>query len=344
MLNFAMPWLALLLPLPLLARWLWRARHDNATAEAATRATLKHPAVAHLESAFASAAARPTRVDRWREILLWLIWLSLVLALMNPQWLAAHTETRTSGYDLMLAIDGSRSMEALDFSSGERQVTRMAVVKGVVDRFVQARVGDRIGLILFGDLAYVLAPLTSDTEAVRYLLGNAQTRMAGDGTAIGDAIALAVKKLRDRPEGSRVLILLTDGENTSGVLPPDTAIELARRFKVRVYAIGVGSTGLVPFIENGQLTQQRMEIDEALLQRIAAATDGAYFRATDEQALNEIYRHIDSLQRSEVESRTLWIPTTLYRWPLGFGLLLLAWLGAHPDGNLRQFQRRARAA
>ncbi|MGF1547783.1 MAG: VWA domain-containing protein [Thiotrichales bacterium] len=343
MLDFASPWFALMLPLPWLVRRFWPARRDAVAVETATRATLKHPALAHLESAFTGHTVRRSRADRWREVLPGLIWLSLVVALMNPQWLEARTETRTSGYDLMLALDGSRSMEALDFSSGERQVTRMAVVKGVVDRFVQARKGDRIGLILFGDLAYVLSPLTGDIEAVRYLLGTAQTRMAGDGTAIGDAIALAVKKLRDRPEGSRVLILLTDGENTSGLLAPETAIELARQFKVRIYAIGVGSTGLVPFIENGQLTQQRMEIDEPLLQRIASATEGAYFRATDEQALNEIYQHIDSLQKTEIESRTLWVPTTLYRWPLGIGLLLLLWLGAHPDGNLRRFYRGGRS-
>ncbi len=343
MFSFASPWFALLLPLPWLVRRFWRARAREAVIDEAARTTLRHPALRHLERAFHTVEARASSADRRREALLWLVWICGVLALMNPQWLESRTETRTAGYDLMLAIDGSRSMEALDFSSGNRQVTRMAVVKGVMDRFIEARKDDRIGLILFGDLAYVLSPLTADTAAVRHLLSTAETRMAGDGTAIGDAIALGTKKLRERPEGSRVLVLITDGENTGGLLPPDAAVELARQFKVRIYTIGVGSVGLVPIRENGQLVMERMGIDEPLLQRIAAQTGGAYFRATDERALNEIYQRIDSLQKTTVETRTLWIPTTLYRWPLALGLLALAWLGAHPDGNRRRW-RRGRAA
>jgi Ca-activated chloride channel family protein len=156
--------------------------------------------------------------------------------------------------------------------------------------------------------------------------------MAGDGTAIGDAIGLAVKKLRDRPEGSRVLILLTDGENTEGSLPPRLAAQLAAQEGVRIYTIGVGSKGLVPFMENGRMTEQKMEIDEDLLTDIAKMTGGAYFRATDTDALEKIYQRIDAMEKTQAESRTVMIPSPLYRWPLGVSLLVLLVLGLFPDG------------
>lgn len=250
-----------------------------------------------------------------------------------------HTEVKSRGYDLMLAVDASRSMEALDFTVNGRQVTRMAVVKGVVGRFVKEREGDRIGLILFGDRAFVVSPLTLDTDAVRVLLENTAPRMAGDGTAIGDAIALGVKKLRERPEGSRVMVLITDGENTSGSLPPRLAAALAYREGIRIYTIGVGTKGLVPFIEDGKMTQQKMEIDEGLLQEIASNTGGAYFRATDTDALEEIYRRIDALEKTEAETRSAWLPQPLYRWPLGMALVGMILLGLFPDGDRVRLRR-----
>ena len=339
MFDFAWPWFALLLPLPLLVRRWWRARDADA-GEDSTRLTLRHPALARLRAAFATSTPRPTLAARLRLGALWAVWVLGVLALMNPRWLEAHTEQHSPGYDLMLAVDGSRSMEALDFSSGNRQITRMAVVKGVIDRFIAARENDRIGLILFGDQAYLLAPLTRDRAAVRTMVRHIATRMAGDGTAIGDAIGLAVKKLRERPPGARVLILITDGENTSGTLPPRTAAELARQEGVRIYAIGVGSTGLVPFRENGVLQYANMQIDEPLLKSIAQVTGGAYYRATDAAALDAVYRQIDRLQRTDAEPRTVLVPTPLYRWPLALALLPLAWLGLHPDGNRRRREAR----
>ena len=146
----------------------------------------------------------------------------------------------------------------------------MAVIKGVLGRFIRAREGDRIGIVVFGSQSYVLSPMTLDNRAVYTLVENIVSRMAGDGTAIGDAIGLGVKKLRDRPEGSRILILVTDGENTEGSLPPVLAAQLAAREGIRIYTIGVGSKGLVPYMEDGQLTQVKMEIDEELLTRVAS--------------------------------------------------------------------------
>ena len=219
-------------------------------------------------------------------------------------------------------------MEALDFTVDGRRVNRMAVVKGVVGRFVEQRRGDRVGLIIFGDNAYLQSPLTLDGDAVRAMLESAIPRMAGDATAIGDSVGLAVKKLRERPEGSRILILLTDGENTAGSLPPLEAARLARRYDIRTYTIGVGSKGKVPFREGGRLIMADMQIDEDLLREMAQITGGAYFRATDTQALEEIYRRIDAMEKTEAETRRTMIPRPLFRWPLGAALLLLLLLVA----------------
>ncbi len=328
MFEFAWPWAVLLLPLPWLVRRLWPASPRALERAGAGRPPqLLHPGIQRLESAYAAATpALPPSL--WlQRLLLWLIWAALVATMMRPQWLEKYSEVMSTGHDLMLAVDASRSMEALDFTVDGRRVNRMAVVKGVVGRFIEQRHGDRIGLILFGDGAYVQAPLTLDGGVVRTLLDNSVPRMAGDATAIGDAIGLAVKKLRERPPGSRILILLTDGENTAGSLPPEEAAQLARHYGVRVYTIGVGSKGEVPFPEGGRIVMTDMQIDEDLLRKVAAITGGAYFRATDTQALEGIYRRIDEMEQTEAESQSVMIPTPLYRWPLGvamLGLLLMA--------------------
>jgi Ca-activated chloride channel family protein len=257
--------------------------------------------------------------------------------MMKPQLLESHTEVVSAGYDLMLAVDTSRSMEALDFSVDGKPVNRLAVVKGVVGRFIEQRQGDRVGLVLFGDDAFLQAPLTTDGSAVKAMLDTAVPRMAGDSTAIGDAVGLAVKKLRERPEGSRILILLTDGENTSGSLPPREASLLAQRYDTRIYTIGVGSEGEVPFPEGGRIVMKEMPLDEGLLQEMADSTGGAYFRATDSRALEAIYTQIDMLEKSEAESRSVLVPNPLYRWPLGLALITMILLALN-------FLRTGRAA
>jgi Ca-activated chloride channel family protein len=331
--SFHWPWLALLLPLPLLIWKFWHKPHGATDAYThADSSTLLHPALGRLASTFVSSRSLTHAGGRLQIFMLALLWVALVTCLMRPQWMEPYSEIRTEGYDLMLAIDTSRSMEALDFTVKGRQVTRMAVIKGVIGRFIKARDGDRIGIVVFGDQAFVLSPMTLDNQAVYKLVDNIVSRMAGDGTAIGDAIGLGVKKLRDRPEGSRILILVTDGENTEGSLPPKLAAQLAAHEGIRIYTIGVGSKGLVPFMEDGRMTQVKMEIDEALLTEVAGITDGEYFRATDTSALEQIYQHIDALEKTQAESRTAMIPRPLYRWPLGVALLALLLLGLFPDG------------
>jgi Ca-activated chloride channel homolog len=342
MFSFAWPWAALLLPLPLLIRWFWPRPHGATDAYThGDGSTLLHPALGRLASTFVAARSLTHVGNRLHIVLLILVWIALVATLMRPQWLEPYTEVRTEGYDLMLAVDTSRSMEALDFTVDNRQVSRMAVIKGVLERFIKARAGDRIGIIVFGSQAFVLSPLTQDLQTLHGLLDSVVARMAGDGTAIGDAIGLGVKKLRERPEGSRVLILVTDGENTGGSIPPNLAAQLAAHEGIRIYTIGVGSKGLVPFLEDGKMTQVRMEIDEGLLTEVATVTGGAYFRATDSGALDQIYQKIDALEKTSAEARTVMIPQSLYRWPLGVALPLLFLLGLFPNGIPRSWYTRS---
>jgi Ca-activated chloride channel family protein len=341
MFSFGWPWLALLLPLPLLA---WHFLAPAATAGSRRqRITLLHPALAQLDGAFSARRPEGLRRAGPRPWLLGIAWLGLVVALMRPQWLEPYTETRSEGYDLMLAVDASHSMEALDFSSEGRQVNRMAVVKGVMGRFIEQRAGDRIGLIVFGGQAFVLSPLTFDRPAVRALLDDLVPNIAGEGTAIGDALAVGIKKLRQRPEGSRVLVLITDGDNTAGTIPPLEAARLAARDGIRIYAIGVGSKQTeVPITEGGRIiTRTDLGFEEDALKKIAEVSGGVYFRATDTQALEQISQRIDQLAKSEAETRTVLIPHPLYRWPLALALGALLALGLMPGALDLPWRRRA---
>jgi Ca-activated chloride channel family protein len=279
------------------------------------------------------------------KTLLFLLWAGLVVAMMRPEWLTPHTEVSTPGYDLMLSVDASHSMDALDFTVEGRQVTRMAVVKGVMGRFVDSREGDRTGLIIFGSQAYILSPLTVDRLAVRQLLDGVVPGIAGQGTALGDAIALAGKKLRDRPPGSRVLILITDGDNTSGGFAPVEAAQVARAMGVRIYAIGVGSTQKsIPIYEDGVIKyRDDLGMEESTMQEVAKITGGAYFRATDTNALEEIAKRIGQLEKTQAETRTAFLPEPLYRWPLGIAVAALLALGLFPEGRKRFVSRTASA-
>ncbi len=340
MFEFYWPWMALLLPLPLLIRLFW-PRFVQPGEEAPVegrRTTLLHPSVQRLQASFHGRRPRTAIAGRMHALLLALLWTTLTLTLMRPQWLEPHTEIKTEGYDLMLAVDTSRSMTALDFSRDNRPISRMAVVKGVMGRFVENRSGDRVGLVIFGNQAFVQSPLTLDLPAVRRVLNDVEPGMAGNATAIGDAVGLSVKKLRERPEGSRVLLLVTDGENTAGLIPPLEAARLAAREGVRIYTIGVGSNKEEVMIRgmDGQYhPESDIGLDEETLKDIAELTGGAYFRATNTRALEEISERIDTMEKTEAESRTVLVPHPLYRWPLGLALLLLLALGLFPEGRIR---------
>lgn len=304
------PYAALCVFVPLLIYWLLPPKRD-------TRSRLPEihmPMLNHLIHAFPTHAPTTTP-RRWQMLWLNLAWLSLVLALMYPNWLDKHTDVVQSGYDLMLAVDLSGSMEEADFRTPSGQaISRLAAVKSVLTPFIENRSGDRIGLILFADFAHLQAPLTLDNVAVNELLERARLGMAGEKTAIGDAIGLAVKKLRDRPAESRVLILLTDGDNTAGSLQPLQAAELAKDYDIRIYTIGVGGRG--DFFRRG--------VDERTLRQIAELTGGQYYAASNLSALANVYNDIDqTLEKTEAESRVYLQRTPLYHYPLVVALLVL---------------------
>ena len=340
--EYHWPSMAVLLILPFLVRVLWpRAESEQDDTLAGRQETLRHPTLEYLQESYTGHRPRASISGRIHGLLLALLWLLLTLTLMRPQWMEPYTETRAEGYDLLIAMDASHSMEAMDFTANNAQVTRMAVLKGVLNKFIANRAGDRVGLIIFGSQAYTVAPMTYDLNGVRQQLADVIPNIAGQGTAMGDAIGLGVKKLRERPEGSRVLILVADGGNTAGTIPPLVAARMAAQSGIRIYSIGVGSTReSVPIMESGRMIyRDDLGLDEKVLRDIAGITNGAYFRATDTTALEEIYRRIDDLEKTRAESRTIMIPHPLYPWTLGLGLLILLGLGLFPEGRARVARR-----
>ena len=319
MIELVWPYVLLLAPLPLLVRLALPARR-------AQQAALIVPDVGHFRPDAGHAEGGGRRRWPWRLIVLWLIWLALLGAAARPQWTGDPVSLPTTGRDLMLAVDISGSMGTEDMQLGNRLVNRLTVVKNVVSEFVEERQGDRVGLILFGTNAYLQAPLTFDLASVNRLLTEAPVGIAGGKTAIGDAIGLAVKRLRQRPAGERVLILLTDGANNVGEVGPDKAAELAAVEEIRIYTIGVGAEAMrMPSIFgvfSSGIVNPSAELDEETLQAIASATGGRYFRAENTEQLVEIYDLIDAMEPIEQEAETFRPIAALYYWPLGAAWLL----------------------
>tara|TARA_Y100001970_G_scaffold238939_1_gene300499 strand:+ start:376 stop:1377 length:1002 start_codon:yes stop_codon:yes gene_type:complete len=253
-----------------------------------------------------------------------LIWLLLVLAASRPQWLGEPVQLPSTGRDLMLSVDISGSMEAQDMVVGNRQASRIDVVKAVVGDFVERREGDRLGLILFAAHAYIQAPLTFDRETVGQLLEEAEIGIIEESaTAIGDAIGLSVIHLRSRPENSRVLILLTDGVNNAGAVSPEQAGQLARQESIKIYTIGIGADQVVQRTFFGaRAINPSAELDEAVLTQIAESTGGRYFRARDVNDLVDIYEELDRLEAIEQDEQTYRPTRVLFYWPLGIAIVL----------------------
>jgi Ca-activated chloride channel family protein len=256
--------------------------------------------------------------------------LALVLLLMGlarPQLANQRTEVTSEGVDIILAIDTSGSMQALDFKIGGEEVDRLTVVKQVVSDFIKHRISDRIGMVIFGEFAYTQAPLTLDYDVLKSFLDQVEIGAAGDATAIGDGLALSVKRLKDLPSKSKVVVLLTDGRNNAGRITPEKAAELAATYGIKVYTIGVGTRGAVPFPEQTffgvrQILVQ-LDIDEETLQKIANKTGGQFFRATDTEGLKKIYETIDKLEKSEAKVKHFQEYRELFRYFVIPALLLL---------------------
>ncbi len=313
------PWVLLLLPLPLLVY-----RFAPAYAAASQRALLV-PDVERYKSF--NASSKGTGDSQWlRLLLVFMVWVALLLSAARPQHFGDAIGVPVTGRDLMLGIDISGSMREADLYAGNTRATRMAVVKQVAKDFVSRRTGDRVGIVMFGSQAYVQTPLTHDHQTVQHFLDEAAVGLAGRSTAIGDAIGLSVKRLRERPEAARVLILLTDGANSAGVIEPIDAAKLAQENGIRIHAIGVGSDRRDSVFSNA-FGAQRSDLDEETLRAVSSTTGGKYFRARNQQELANIYREIDLLEPTELESEEYRPLRELFAWPLGAALLLsIVWV------------------
>ncbi len=333
--HFIWPWAFAVLPLP----WLFRLLLPRA--KQTTEVALRVPYVDDFK--LAGSENLTPRNRRWPLVLYFLAWLCLLTAAARPQWTGAPIELPVSGRDLLLAIDLSRSMDQ-PFRYNRRSVSRIAAAKAVASQFIKQRVGDRIGLILFGDKAYVQAPLTFDRTTVNTLLQEAVTGLAGNATAIGDAIGLAVKRLqqdngqedktrlktrhgaaspaqqkapvynRKHPYNDRVLILMTDGVSNAGEISPRQAAELAARKGLKIYTIGIGNPGT-------------RELDENTLRAIARITGGRYFRAHNTRELIKIYQILDQLEPVAKSTQTYRPTKALFYYPLTAALILASLLG-----------------
>lgn len=316
MFRFAAPlFLLLLAALPAIAL-IRRRRRDPAMA------------VPTAAPGFAAPPSLTVTIHRCLPTLKYLVLALLVLALARPQWGVRRITVDTEGINIVLAVDLSESMAALDFERRGQVVDRLEAVKGVVRDFVAGRAGDRIGMVVFGSEAYTQLPLTRDYGTIVAVLERLEIGAAGKNTAVGDALGIALKRLADIESDANVVILLTDGRSNSGELTPAAAAEVAARQGVTVYTIGVGSRGRAPFrirdpIFGERFVYQRVDIDEETLKEIADVTGGAYFRAEDTEALRRIYETIDEMETTEVEVTEYASYRDLYPAVLGAALLLL---------------------
>ncbi|HAL41942.1 MAG TPA: BatB protein [Gammaproteobacteria bacterium] len=322
MIDWVWPLSFLALPLPLVVRLLSKRQARPVAALSVPNLVDFQEVIEHRQT--------DSRNQWVRLTALFIIWLLLITAIARPQWIGDPVSLPTTGRDLMLAVDISGSMATEDMVVQGDLIDRLSVVKAVIAEFIAARGGDRVGLILFGTNAYLQAPLTFDLKSLESLLMEAPVGIAGGKTAIGDAIGLAVKRLRERPQEEKVLILLTDGANNVGEVEPEKAAELAARDGIRIYTVGVGAEEMrVPGLLGrltGRVSNPSADLDEQTLEKIAGATGGRYFRAKDPQTLLAIYDLIDELEPVDQEAEIFRPTQALYYWPLAISLILFCLL------------------
>ena len=323
MLTIAWPWLLILLPLPLI---FWRQQTVQVDG-----GRLQLPGISQTGK---QSLAANTRQSRKRY---WLMWCLLVLAIARPQWLGEPIELPSQGRDLMMAVDLSGSMQIEDMVVNGKTVDRFTLIQHVVSDFIERRKGDRIGLILFADHAYLQAPLTQDRRSVAQFLKEAQIGLVGKQTAIGEAIGLAVKRFDKMDESNRVLILLTDGSNNAGNIAPEQAAQIAANRKVTIYTVGVGADVMERRTLFGrERVNPSMDLDENQLKHIAEVTHGRYFRARNSQELEQIYQEIDKLEPVSRDQLSYRPQAELFYWPLALALLTSIWIAL---GQLSLFSR-----
>ncbi len=311
-LTLLWPWLLLLLPLP------WLVRKFYSAASGGSMQALKVPWFSMMTAPGSTWMKQPVLA-----LAASLVWVFLLLAAARPQWVGEIENLPISGRDLLLAVDISGSMDTQDMIQNNKAVNRLAVVKKVAGEFIQRRKGDRVGLVLFGSRAYLQTPLTFDTETTSILLDESEIGLAGRETAIGDAIGLAVKRLREDAASERVLILLTDGANTSGEVQPMQAAEFAAREGLKIYTVGVGADEMVvQDFFGSRMVNPSADLDEDTLKAIAERTGGAYFRARDAEALARIYERLDEMEPVESDQEAIRPVDELFYLPLSIAFLL----------------------
>ena len=313
MFSFAWPWLLMLMPLPLVIYWLPKKENKRSSA------ALIMPQL--VESSHVTEVRYGNK--KVPLVILTLCWLLTVLALSQPQWLGDAVDIPTEGREMMIAVDLSGSMQIEDMSLNGNTVNRLDMLKVVLGNFIERRIGDRLGLILFGDDAYMQTPMTFDRKTVKQMLDESVLGLVGRKTAIGDAIALAVKRFDAKQKSNKVLLLLTDGQNTAGKVSPEQALELAVAKDITIYAIGIGADVMIQqSLFGSRRVNPSSELDEGTLTKLAEQTGGQYFRARDSQGMSKIYQLLDQLEPIEQEHQQMRPLTALFYWPLALALFI----------------------
>lgn len=315
MFEFAWWWMLLLFPLP------WLVRH-------LTPAASKHKAALPLPNAARLIETAhhklPGTMRLW--LLPVLIWLTLLAALAQPQWVGEPVPLQEERREIMIALDLSASMQADDMFLNGRQVTRLEAAHHILADFIERRKGDRVGLIVYADTAYVYAPITRDLNTVAQLAREAQIGLAGQRTALGDAIGLSIRYFNERDSEEQVVLMLSDGMINTGTINAEEALKLASSHDVKIHTIGIGSEEM---IVRGIFGERRInpsaDLDEVFLNQVAEATGGQYFRARNSEEMEDIYRLIDELEPIQDEDQSMRPRKALFHWPLAvaFSLALL---------------------
>lgn len=331
--ELALPWNLLLLPVPLLVMFL--CPKACASYSSALRVPFYTRLVSINETSSVTTGVEFNRSYVW----LLVIWSLLVIAITGPRWVGKPQPLSREGHNILLALDISPSMDIRDMSFKGQATPRLWVVKQAASQFVRDRNQDKIGLILFGSQAYLQTPLTYDHNNVLMRLDDATVGLAGRSTSLGDAIGLAVKRLQDVPNNGRVIVLLTDGANNSGVLAPLNAAKLAKTDGIKIYTIGLGASSSNQNFRNLFLSVNTTdELDEATLKKIALTTGGRYFRATDLASLKTIYKTINQMETVEHDPQSVRPQYDYYPWFVALALLLLV-IGFCQQGQLVRLRK-----
>ena len=316
--TFAHPWLLLLLLLLPLAAWL-KGRRGSSPAFVYSSVKL----VAGL------AGARRSRAGNFLAALRWLVLALFIVALAQPRFAKSTTEVKASGVDIVVALDMSGSMISEDFEVRGERVNRFNMARSVLKKFIDQRPNDRIGLVLFASQAFIGTPLTLDHDFLQENLDRLEIgAIEQNSTAIGDGLGTAINRLRDLKAKSKIVILMTDGQNNSGKLDPLLAAEAAAAMKVKVYTVGIGEQGTAPmpvFMGGQKVGYQNVpvDVDEVTLQKIAAKTSGKYYRADNAEKFQQIYAEIDKLEKTDATIKKYTQFNELFPWFVAGGLALL---------------------